>query len=72
MVGPLFVSQQTPAFSCCTACSAPIVQALRDSGFGFVRQVCEDSSLLERTSGVTQLMEKVDVEDTCFDSEDEF
>ncbi len=48
------------------------MEAYRREGFGFVRQACEDSSLLERTSGVAQLMERVDEGDACFDSEDDF
>ena len=60
-----------PAFGCCTACSAPIVHAFRERGFGFVQQACQDSAVLEVTSGITGLMENVDVDD-CVESDDDF
>lgn len=60
-----------PAFGCCTACSAPIVQAFIERGFGFVQQACQDSTVLEVTSGITGLMQNVDVDD-CVESDDDF
>jgi hypothetical protein len=63
---------QTPAFSCCTACSRPVVEALRTRGFDFVRDVCADSSVLEHTSGVAEHLEKIDEADPCFGEEDDF
>jgi len=71
----------TPAFSSCTACSEAVVQTFlygnlalgipEGGGFAFVKQVCSDSSILERVSGVSQLMENIDL-DLCIESDDEF
>lgn len=46
---------QTPCFAHCTACSAPVVEAFRAGGFGFLKDVCADSSILERICGITAL-----------------
>jgi hypothetical protein len=46
---------QTPCFTHCTACSAPVVAAYDKGGYAFIRDVCSDSSVLERISGITAL-----------------
>lgn len=46
---------QTPCFTYCTACSAPIVAAYKAGGYSFVQQVCANSSILEDISGITNL-----------------
>jgi hypothetical protein len=48
------------------------MSAFRSQGFAFVRHACQDSAILEQTSGVAQLVAAVDVDDACFDSEDDF
>ncbi|CAM9198000.1 unnamed protein product, partial [Ectocarpus fasciculatus] len=49
----------TPSFAHCTACSGPVVEAFKTSGYDFVRSVCTDSSVLERISGITALNETI-------------
>ena len=45
---------QGRAFSKCTACSAPVIEALQQQGFAFVQRVCEDPEYLERLLGLEQ------------------
>lgn len=40
-------------------------------GYEFVREVCEDSKLLESVSGISTLMSEVDL-DNCVESDDDF
>ena len=46
------------------------MDALRSGGFKFVASACADSRILEEISGISKLMENVDV-DLC-ESDDDF
>jgi ubiquitin-like modifier-activating enzyme ATG7 len=43
------------AFSQCTACSPAVLQQYRSQGWGFVRQVLSQPSLLEELTGLAEL-----------------
>jgi len=62
---------KTPSFSCCTACSLPIVEAYRNQGPDFVINVCNDPNILENISGIEKITNDIDLK-LCIDSDDEF
>lgn len=65
---------QTPCFTNCTACSAPVVAAFKAGCYEFIRDVCADSSILEHISGISALKEGISDELLAsmeMDSEDE-
>lgn len=57
------IKLHTPAFNCCTACSAAVVNKYRHEKLAFLRQVSENPKILEDISGVTKLttLENVDM-----------
>lgn len=57
--------KQSACFSCCTGCSARVVNEYRARGSSFIRAVCADGSgkLLQDVSGVTELMSRVNLDD---------
>ena len=65
------MSLESPAFDHCTACSLAVVERYKTERFAFVRDVCADSSILEGISGISDLMQDVDL-DLCIDSDEEF
>jgi hypothetical protein len=46
-----------PAFAHCSACSEGVGSAFAADGAAFVRQVCDDSSVLDKVSGVLRMHE---------------
>ena len=65
------ITPSTPNFSCCTACSFPIIEAYRLQGTNFIGNVCNDPSLLLTISGIDKLTSKINLE-LCIDSDDDF
>eukprot|EP01039_Chlorochromonas_danica_P010795 gene10795-11997_t len=63
------LTMQSPAFPCCTACSAPVVEAYNADSIGFVRQVCHQPGILEEISGVRQIIDRLDA--TFLDNEED-
>jgi len=55
------------AFTQCSACAESIVNEYRKSGFGFVKQVLDDPSCLERLTGLDKLKQKALGEEECDD-----
>lgn len=50
----------TPRFRCCTACSIPVINQYRESGFDLVKRVGEDSTYLEQLTGLSDFKKSVD------------
>jgi ubiquitin-like modifier-activating enzyme ATG7 len=48
----------TPAFSQCTGCSKPVIEAYAKEGFELVKKVGEDSKYLEDLTGIFQFIYK--------------
>ena len=51
------VAPTGPAFSQCTACSPPVLKALKEEGWELVKKVGERPSYLEDLTGLTALMQ---------------
>ena len=62
---------KTPSFPYCTACCPEIIKCYQNDKIGFIRNVCNNSKILEEISGITKLMSTVDV-DLCIDSDEDF
>eukprot|EP01031_Cornospumella_fuschlensis_P047484 gene47484-58168_t len=65
------LSLQAPAYALCTACSPAILRRYREQGAQWVQQVCaQGGELLERESGVQEMLAQVDLEQLCADWSD--
>ena len=62
---------ETPQFPNCTACSNSIVSAYLAQPCQFTQDVCTDPKLLEKISGIDDLVKDVDL-DLCIDSDEDF
>jgi len=56
----IYLSNKTPAFVHCTACSDAIVSKYSSDGFQFIYDACRDPTILEEISGISRLMESID------------
>jgi len=62
----------TPRFRCCTACSFPVINEYKSSGFGFVQRVCSgDASYLEDLTGLTEFKKCADGAEVEWDEDDD-
>lgn len=61
----------TPRFRCCTACSIPVINQYKESGFALVKRVGEDSTYLEHLTGLSEFKKSVDHTQLEWDDDDE-
>lgn len=60
-----------PAFSCCTACSVPVVNSYKkNDSTTFVNDVCNDSHILEVISGIEAMTSAIDIDDCLLEDDD--
>lgn len=57
----------TYRFSCCTACSEPLINEYRNRGFAFVLDACNVPNYLERLSGLQELLNRPGLDEVCID-----
>ena len=81
IVSYTMMTPSVPAFSCCTACSLPVLEAYNFDKFGLVSRACAsmDGSYLENLSGLTafraeaiEKLAEMDAIDWDEDDDDEF
>lgn len=65
------VAPTGPAFSQCTACSPPVLEALDSQGWELIKKVGEKPSHLEDLTGLTALMQDSSLMDGVIDLADD-
>lgn len=55
----------THRFTCCTACSVPVITEYKNRGFAFVLDACNIPNYLEKLSGVEDILKRPDLDEVC-------
>nr|XP_033337372.1 ubiquitin-like modifier-activating enzyme atg7 isoform X2 [Megalopta genalis] len=56
----------THRFTCCTACSLPVVTEYKNRGLSFVVDACNVPNYLEKLSGLEHLLKRPDLDELCY------